>query len=79
MKTAISVPDKIFEAAEAATKELGLSRSEFYRGAAEKLAREVREASLTEQINASLARVGDDDSEFAIAAGRRSLNDGEKW
>ncbi|MEQ9238858.1 MAG: hypothetical protein RIG66_32775 [Coleofasciculus sp. E2-BRE-01] len=30
MKTAVSIPDPIFEAAEAMSKRLGLSRSELY-------------------------------------------------
>lgn len=30
MKTAISIPDRVFEAAEAIAQQLGVSRSEFY-------------------------------------------------
>ncbi|PSR16565.1 hypothetical protein C8255_17135 [filamentous cyanobacterium CCP3] len=30
MKTAISIPDQVFEAAEAIAQQLGVSRSEFY-------------------------------------------------
>lgn len=33
MKTAISIPDELFRAAERAAKRLGLSRSEFYQRA----------------------------------------------
>lgn len=33
MKTAISIPDELFRAADAAAKRLGLARSEFYRRA----------------------------------------------
>ena len=35
MKTAISIPDPIFEAADSLAQQLGMSRSEFYRRAVE--------------------------------------------
>ena len=35
MKTAISIPDSIFEEADSLAKQLGMSRSEFYRRAVE--------------------------------------------
>jgi metal-responsive CopG/Arc/MetJ family transcriptional regulator len=51
MKTAISIPDEVFEAAEQAAKSLGVSRSELYATAVrEFVARYCREA-VTEKLN----------------------------
>ena len=52
MKTAISIPDAVFEAAEATAQQLGMSRSEFYtqalQGYLEKYSRSQRLAQLNE-------------------------------
>lgn len=52
MKTAISIPDAVFEAAEAISHQLGMSRSEFYTQAIqvylEKYSRSQRLAQLNE-------------------------------
>lgn len=52
MKTAISIPDAVFEAAEAIAQQLGVSRSEFYTEALqaylEKYSRSQRLAKLNE-------------------------------
>ncbi len=59
MKTAISVPDEIFEAAEQAAKTLGLSRSELYATAVREYIERYRRDSVTDKLNAVYA---DDDS-----------------
>lgn len=80
MKTAISIPDSTFNAAEAAAQELGISRSEFFTRAAELMIRASQAESITACVNASLERAGNDDSDDAISAGRRTLGaDGENW
>lgn len=53
MKTAISLPDSVFEEAEALAKQLGLSRSELYKSAA-RLSAEARSSSNPEQTERSL-------------------------
>lgn len=77
MKTAISVPDKTFEAVEQAAERLGVSRSHFYAQAARRWLDELDDESLTEQINASLEGVDQDDGEFARVAAARTLAQSE--
>jgi len=51
MKTAISIPDKIFIAAEGVAKRLGISRSEFYAKAVEEFLKAHKNKNVTEQLN----------------------------
>jgi metal-responsive CopG/Arc/MetJ family transcriptional regulator len=74
MKTAISVPDDIFEHATRAAAALGVSRSEFFAQAARRYLRQIEAESVTAEIDAALACAGEDDSSsVAVAAGRRRL------
>jgi metal-responsive CopG/Arc/MetJ family transcriptional regulator len=81
VKTAISVPDEIFEQAADQAAELGISRSEFFARAARRYLDELAVQSLTRQIDQALQTVGDDDSgAAAAAAGRRLLEAGnDDW
>jgi metal-responsive CopG/Arc/MetJ family transcriptional regulator len=51
MKTAISLPDEIFEEAEAFARRLGISRSELYATAIAGYVSEHRKARVTEKLN----------------------------
>jgi metal-responsive CopG/Arc/MetJ family transcriptional regulator len=51
MKTAISIPDPIFEQAEEAAKELQISRSELYTTALREFLNEKQTAQITERLN----------------------------
>ena len=51
MKTAISIPEEIFEEAERAAKKLGVSRSELYAKAVLDFVERYRRESLTEKLN----------------------------
>ena len=51
MKTAISLPDELFEAAERVAKRLGLSRSELYRRALAKFLASQNSAAVTAELN----------------------------
>lgn len=51
MKTAISIPDTIFEQAEAVAKELQMSRSELYTTALREFISEKQSAHITERLN----------------------------
>lgn len=74
MKTAISVPDEIFEQAAGQAAELGISRSEFFARAARRYLDELATRSLTSQINQALQAAGDDGTGAeAVEAGRRLL------
>jgi len=51
MKTAISIPDEIFEKAERTAKKLGVSRSELYVKAIRDFIEHHRSENLTEKLN----------------------------
>lgn len=51
MKTAISIPDEIFERAERTAKKLGVSRSELYANAVRDFVERYRRENLTEKLN----------------------------
>jgi metal-responsive CopG/Arc/MetJ family transcriptional regulator len=51
MKTAVSIPDPIFEAAEAMSKRLGLSRSELYTRALRAFITTHQKQDVTEVLN----------------------------
>jgi hypothetical protein len=74
MKTAISVPDEIFNQVGSRAAELGISRSEFFARAARQYLDQLADASLTQQIDAAIEAAGADDSgHAATAAGRAFL------
>jgi len=52
MKTAISIPDPIFESAEKLARRLGMSRSQFYSEAVDALVERHRYLGVTEQLDA---------------------------
>jgi hypothetical protein len=61
MKTAISIPDPVFKAAEQFARRLGLSRSALYTRAVERYLKEHRYYGVTEKLNAIY---GETDSEI---------------
>ena len=73
MKTAISVPDEIFNQVGSRAAELGISRSEFFTRAARQYLGQLADASLTQQIDAAIGAAGDDDSGHAAAAAGRAV------
>lgn len=82
MKTAISLPDPLFERASRRASDLGLSRSEFFARAADNYLDALDEKSVTKQIDAALAGIDGDDeaSSAAVEAGHRVLSEGsEGW
>jgi metal-responsive CopG/Arc/MetJ family transcriptional regulator len=78
MKTAISVPDLIFEEAERVARRMKRSRSELYSAAlADYLARHTPDR-VTEAMNRALAALDDGADEFVAAVSRRTLKRA-KW
>lgn len=78
MKTAISLPDDVFRAAERIAKRKGLSRSEFYARAIRALVTEEDEASITEQLNKVYGH--SDSSLDPVLAKLQSISlDREEW
>jgi hypothetical protein len=51
MKTAISIPDPIFEAAEALAKNLGMTRSELYATAVAQFLESFQDEAVTQALN----------------------------
>ncbi|WP_062380554.1 ribbon-helix-helix protein, CopG family [Demequina pelophila] len=81
MKTAISVPDPIFDQVTRRAAELGVSRSEFFATAARRYLRELDDAGVTARIDSVLERVAiaqDESTRFVADAGR-ALFDREDW
>ncbi len=74
MKVAVSIPDPIFDQAEALARRLKLSRSKVYARALEEFVANNDGPSLTEQINAALDEIGEEpDLEFVHEAARQTL------
>jgi hypothetical protein len=51
MKTAISIPDEVFQSAEAMAKRMGLSRSQLYTAAVNEYLMRNRDSRVTSQLN----------------------------
>ncbi|MBI3494309.1 MAG: hypothetical protein HY047_21385 [Acidobacteria bacterium] len=78
MKTAISVPERVFREVEQYARRARKSRSQVYSEAvAEYLARHVPDA-VTEAMNDACSKLGDQRDDFVRAASRRVLRR-EKW
>lgn len=78
MKTAISLPDDVFRAAERVAKHKGLSRSEFYARAIRALVKEEDEASITEQLN-KVYRDSDSSLDPVLAKLQSQALEREEW
>jgi len=59
MKTAISIPDSLFEVADRMAKRLGLSRSKLYQRALERFIRDLTQETVTEDLNRVYNRIFD--------------------
>jgi metal-responsive CopG/Arc/MetJ family transcriptional regulator len=64
MKTAISLPAPLFEEAEEAAKDLGLTRSKLIQTALEEFLQRRREEKITAALNRSLAKHPDEIDPF---------------
>ena len=77
MKTAVSIPDEVFEEAERLARRMKRSRSDiFSRALAEYVARHSPDR-VTEAMDRVLAELGESPDSFAVAAGRRVLGQAE--
>ena len=77
MKTAISLPDELFESADELAERLGVSRSQLYARAVEEFLARHRGGDITARLNAVLAET---DERLDPALGRaqaRSIDSGE--
>ena len=77
MKTAVSIPDEVFEKAERLARRAGRSRSEVFSAAlAEYVARHAPD-EVTEAMDRVYADLGGQEDRFVSAAGRRVLENTE--
>ena len=79
MKTAISLPDEIYEQSTRRAAELGISRSEFMARAARSYLDQLAAHSLTRQIDEALQATQDDSGTAAAVVGRRFLAGQDDW
>jgi metal-responsive CopG/Arc/MetJ family transcriptional regulator len=77
VKTAISIPDDVFEEAEETAAALRISRSEFYTQAVREYLKTRRAANVTASYDAAFADVDDEDGELQRRAARKALLDVE--
>ncbi len=73
MRTAISIPDTVFEEAERLVMELQTSRSQLYSRALQEFVARHSPERLTEAMNRVVGEVGDEVDEFSQRAARRVL------
>ncbi|MSP24504.1 MAG: hypothetical protein EXR75_04935 [Myxococcales bacterium] len=74
MKTAVSVPDDVFDRAELLAKQLKLNRSQlFSRALAEFVSRHAPE-EVTDALNRVCAELADERDEFTLHAASRTLS-----
>jgi metal-responsive CopG/Arc/MetJ family transcriptional regulator len=78
MKTAISLPDELFERAEAAAKKLRVSRSKLYARALEKMLKEMDDKEITRRLNKVYAKV-DSRLDPALARLQWASLEKEEW
>ena len=79
MKTAISIPDLIFQSAERAAKRLKLSRSQLYAAAVAAYVERHRESSVTEKLNEVYADADTSLVESGLAAAQLRSIARERW
>jgi metal-responsive CopG/Arc/MetJ family transcriptional regulator len=73
MKTAVSIPDDVFEKAERLAKRSKRSRSEVFSTALREYIARHGPDEVTDAINRAVDEIGDQRDEFAAAAARRIL------
>jgi predicted DNA-binding protein len=82
MKTAISLPDQAAERFDRIAQKHGMTRSEFYRRAAEHYADELLDTDLTAQIDEAIDAAGQPGTETAAlrrAANARLVEASDEW
>lgn len=79
MKTAISLPDELYERATAEAKRLGVSRSELFAVATRRYLDDISGRDLTERIDAALPPSGADDSHRWAVAASGGVFDRVEW
>lgn len=73
MKTAVSIPDEVFEKIERLARRAKRSRSEVFSAALKEYVARHAPDEVTDAINRACDEIGDQTDEFAAAASRRVL------
>jgi metal-responsive CopG/Arc/MetJ family transcriptional regulator len=73
MKTAVSIPDDVFEKVERLARRSKRSRSEVFSAALREYVARHAPDEVTDAINRAVDEIGDQKDEFVAAAGRRIL------
>jgi metal-responsive CopG/Arc/MetJ family transcriptional regulator len=79
MKTAISVDDSLMEQADAAARELGLSRSALIAEALREYMRRRRQAQVSEQLNRAYADQPDTNDRRLVRKLKTKLRPVDRW
>jgi hypothetical protein len=80
MKTAVSIPDRVFDSAEKLAARLGLSRSELYARALASLVEKHRGDLITSKLNELYGPAGEKSSlDVEVASLQSLLLQREKW
>ncbi len=74
MKTAVSIPDEIFERAERLARRRQCSRSEVYTAALQEYVARHAHDEVTDAVNRVCTELGSDSDSFRAAASRRILD-----
>lgn len=77
MKTAVSVPDEVFEQAERLARRMKKSRSQLFRHALEEYVARHAPDQVTEAMDAVCAEIDSEPDPFIAAASRRTLERSE--
>lgn len=77
MKTAVSIPDDVFEKVERLARRAGRSRSEVFSAALSEYVARHAPDEVTEAMDRVCADVGDQEDTFVNAAGRHVLENSE--
>ena len=78
MKTAISIPDEVFDVAEKLARRQGVSRSRLFSDALREYVARHAPDEITDAMNRVVADIGESDADFAVATARHVLTD-EAW
>jgi predicted transcriptional regulator len=77
MKTAISIPDRLYERAEALARRLGKSRSQVYREALADYVARRESAAVTSSLDELVEKLGSGSDEWTAEAARHALERSE--
>ena len=79
MKTAISLPDALFESAESLAHHLGMSRSQLFANAVAEFIARHDQTMVTERLNAVYANAADEQPDLGLAALQARSLPHEQW